>query len=75
MALTYKIHLHKEEDGGFSVSVPVLPGCFTQGDTLDEAISMAKEAISLYISELKERGEGILDDSETLEYSLSLESA
>lgn len=75
MALTYKIHLHKEEDGGFSVSVPALPGCFTQGDTLDEAISMAKDAISLYISELKERGEGILDDSETLEYSLSLESA
>lgn len=47
MALTYKTHLHKEEDGGFSVSVPALPGCFTQGDTLDEAISMAKEAISL----------------------------
>jgi antitoxin HicB len=75
MALTYKIHLHKEEDGGFSVSVPALPGCFTQGDTLDEAISMAKEAISLFISELKERGEEIPDDSETLEYYLSLESA
>ncbi len=36
---------------------------------------MAKEAIVLYIEELKERGENIPDDSNTLEYSLNLESA
>jgi antitoxin HicB len=34
------------------VSVPELPGCFTQGETIDEAIEMAKEAISLYVESL-----------------------
>ncbi|MEO6230456.1 MAG: type II toxin-antitoxin system HicB family antitoxin [Ferruginibacter sp.] len=70
---TYKIHLHKEADGGFTVSVPVLPGCITYGEDVDEAITMAKEAIELYIEELHERGEAIPDDSNTLEYSLNLE--
>ncbi|MGB3131155.1 MAG: type II toxin-antitoxin system HicB family antitoxin [Saprospiraceae bacterium] len=72
---TYKIHLHKEPKGGFTVSVPRLPGCITFGENIDEAIVMAKEAIELYIEELKERGEVIPDDSSTLEYSLNLESA
>jgi antitoxin HicB len=57
------------------VTVPALPGCITQGNDLDEAMAMAKEAIELYIEELKERGEVIPDDSNTLEYSLNLEVA
>jgi antitoxin HicB len=71
---TYKIHLHKEAEGGFTVSVPVLPGCITYGGDVDEAIAMAREAIELYIEELQERGEPIPDDSNTLEYSLNLET-
>jgi predicted RNase H-like HicB family nuclease len=47
-----------------------LPGCITYGEDWDEAVSMAKEAISLYIEELQERGEAIPEDSNTLEYSL-----
>ena len=72
---TYKIHLHKETEGGFTVTVPVLPGCITFGEDVDEAIEMAKEAISLYIEELRNRGESIPDDSNILEYSLKLELA
>ncbi|HCS22016.1 MAG TPA: antitoxin HicB [Bacteroidetes bacterium] len=72
---TYKIHLHKEEEGGFTASVPVLPGCITYGDSVEEALTMAKEAIELYIEDLKERGESIPDDNETLEYSLNLVEA
>ena len=72
---TYKLHLHQEPEGGFTVTVPVLPGCVTYGEDLDEAISMAREAIELYIEELQERGEVIPDDSRTLEYSLTLASA
>ena len=53
MQYTYKIHLHKEPEGGFTVSVPVLPGCITYGDNVEHAMSMAKEAIELYIEELK----------------------
>lgn len=71
---TYKIHLHKETEGGYTVSVPALPGCITYGVDVDEAISMAKEAIELYIEELQERGEAIPDNSNTLEYSLYLET-
>jgi predicted RNase H-like HicB family nuclease len=70
---TYKIHLHKETEGGFTVSVPALPGCITYGENVDEAIVMAREAIELYIEELQERGETIPDNSNTLEYSLSFE--
>ena len=67
---TYKLHLHNEVQGGFTVSVPSLPGCITYGENVDEAIAMAKEAIKLYLEELKERGEAIIDDSNILEYSL-----
>lgn len=69
---TYKIHLHKEEEGGFTVTVPALLGCVTYGENVDEAIDMAKEAIQLYLEELKERGETIPDDSKTLEYSVNV---
>jgi len=75
MQLTYKILLHKEPEGSYTVSVPALPGCITFGETVEHAIQMAKEAIELYIEELKERGEEIPDDSSTLEYSLNLQTA
>jgi len=70
---TYKLHLHKEPEGGYTVSVLSLPGCITYGENVDEAVKMAKEAIELYIEELNFRGESIPDDSNTLEYSLNLE--
>ena len=69
---TYKIFLRKEQEGGFTVTVPALPGCITYGEDVDEAIVMAREAIELYIEGLKERGETICDDSNILEYSLNL---
>jgi antitoxin HicB len=71
-ALTYKILLHKEPEGCYTASVPALPGCITYGDNVDHAIEMAKEAIELYILELKDTGQEIPDDSMTLEYSLNL---
>ncbi len=70
---TYKIQLREEPDGGFTVLVPALPGCITYGENVDEALSMAKEAIQLYIEVLKDSGEKIPDDRNTLEYSLQLE--
>jgi predicted RNase H-like HicB family nuclease len=67
---SYKLHIIKEKEGGYTVSVPALPGCITYGDDWDEAVSMAKEAISLYIEDLQERGEALPEDSNTLEYYL-----
>ena len=75
MKLTYKILLNKEPEGNYTVSVPALPGCVTFGETPEHAIEMAKEAIDLYIEELKGRGEEIPDNSNTLEYSLNVEAA
>ncbi len=72
MNRTYKINLRKEKEGGYTVFVPSLPGCITYGETVDEAIDMAKEAIELYIEELQDRGEYVPDDSNMLEYSLNL---
>lgn len=69
---TYRILLNEEPEGGFTASVPALPGCITYGETLDEALTMAKEAIEGYVSLLKEEGRDIPDDSKTFEYSLSI---
>ena len=75
MRYSYKILLTKEEEGGYMVTVPALPGCITQGDNIEEAMALAQEAIELYIEELQARGEKIPDNSNTLEYSLNLETA
>lgn len=73
--LNYKVLLTKEPEGGYTVNVPSLPGCITYGDNVDEAIAMAKEAIELYIEELKSRDEPVPDDKDTLEVSIQLEAA
>lgn len=75
MQYNYKVLLNIEEEGGYQVTVPALPGCITQGDTIEEALAMAKEAIELYVEELQSRGEAIPDNSKTLEYSLNLQTA
>ncbi|MDO9256767.1 MAG: type II toxin-antitoxin system HicB family antitoxin [Bacteroidales bacterium] len=75
MQKTYKILMHKEPEGSYTVSVPALPGCMTYGDSVEHALQMAQEAIELYIEELHERGEEIPDDNDTLEYSLNVQTA
>jgi len=46
MTYRYTVILEKDsEEGGYTVSVPALPGCVTEGDTIEEALAMAKEAI------------------------------
>ena len=55
----YSVFLLRAEEGGYIVNVPALPGCMTQGETVEEAISMAKEAIDLYLETLVERGKEI----------------
>jgi len=52
--LQYRVLLRKEPEGGYTVIVPSLPGCITYGETVDEAIKMAKEAIELYLETLKD---------------------
>ena len=73
-ALNYRILLRKEIEGGYTVMVPSLPGCITYGDTVEDAIKMAKEAIELYIESLEKHGEEIPTEEGTLEYTLAVET-
>lgn len=72
--VNYRILLRKEPEGGYTVTVPTLPGRVTFGDTIEEAIAMAKEAIELYLEDLTERGEEIPTKEDTLEYTLTVEA-
>ncbi len=64
-AYRYTIILEPEpEEGGYSVRVPALPGCNTQGDTFEDAVAMAKDAIALYIESLRAHGEPIPEETE-----------
>ncbi|MEK7561777.1 MAG: type II toxin-antitoxin system HicB family antitoxin [Patescibacteria group bacterium] len=49
--LEYSAVFQEETDGGFSVWVPDLPGCASQGETFEEALSNIKEAIELYLED------------------------
>jgi antitoxin HicB len=60
--LTYTIELSPLENGGFSVTVPALPGCVTWGDSFDHAVQMAREAIQLWLEELLEHGKPIPEE-------------
>ena len=50
---SYQITLVPEDEGGYTVVVPSLPGCLTYGATVEEATEMAKEAIALHLENLR----------------------
>lgn len=51
--MTFNVVLDSAEEGGFNVIVPALDGCFTQGDTEEEALENAREAILCYLEGLE----------------------
>ena len=55
---TFQIVLTPEPEGGFTVTVPALPGCVTYGKTLVEAQAMATDAISCYLASVKKHERG-----------------
>jgi len=66
----YRILLRPEPEGGYTVTVPTLPGCITYGADIMGAIAMAKEVIELYIESLVAHGEEIPTEENTLEYTV-----
>jgi predicted RNase H-like HicB family nuclease len=56
---TYTVHIEPEEDGGYVVTVPALPGCVTQGETYEGAVAMAQEAVEGFLEALAKAGEPI----------------
>jgi predicted RNase H-like HicB family nuclease len=61
--LKYTVILVPEGESGYSVEVPALSGCYTQGETREEAIAMAREAIELYLESCKAHNEPIPEES------------
>jgi len=55
--MKFIVVLEPAEEGGFNVSVPALDGCFTQGETEEEALKNAKEAILCYLEGLEKVNE------------------
>lgn len=56
---SFRVILELNELGGYTVTVPLLPGCISEGDTREEALANIKEAIELYIESLQADGEPI----------------
>jgi predicted RNase H-like HicB family nuclease len=57
--LSYKVVLEPAEEGGYTVYVPSLPGCVSEGDTYEETLKNIKEAIEAWINVSKEFGDEI----------------
>ena len=57
--MQYTVVVHSAEEGGYWVYVPSLPGCFSQGETIDEAMNKVREAIELHIEGLKGEGQEV----------------
>jgi predicted RNase H-like HicB family nuclease len=55
--MKYKVALHRSDEG-ISVSVPALPGCWSEGDTEEEALANIRDAIQEYLAALEERLQG-----------------
>lgn len=53
-----KVVLESSDEGGYTVTVPALPGCISEGDTCEEALAKIREAIRLYLEPI-EPGEGV----------------
>lgn len=49
-----KVVLVPAEEGGYTVYVPALPGCISEGDTREEAIENIKEALALYLEPVED---------------------
>jgi len=64
--LDFKVVLQPDPGGGYVISCPTLPGCYSQGDTIDEALKNIREAILLCIEDMKAHREPVPDPSKTL---------
>ena len=70
--LQFNVVFKPEKEGGFTVLVPLLPGCVSYGKTLEEAKKMIADAIDGYIFSMKKRGEIIETDTDSFISTLSV---
>ncbi len=69
--MKFKVILKPDlEDGGYNVSCPALPGCHSQGDTVEEAISNIEDAIGLCLEVLNQRAVPATPQDQVMEVAL-----
>ena len=71
--MQYSVVVHEAEEGGFWVDVPALPGCYSQGESVQETLGNVKEAIGLYLEVLKDEGRDAPKDDEVV-FQVSVEA-
>lgn len=73
MGRSFHVILSPQPDGGFSVECPSLPGCYTQGETRDQALANTREAILLALEDLRELGQPIPETAPPLVAEVSVD--
>ncbi|NIM04116.1 MAG: type II toxin-antitoxin system HicB family antitoxin [Armatimonadetes bacterium] len=61
--MDYTVIIHPAEEGGYWTEVPALQGCFSQGETIEQALANTKEAVESHIAALREDGQDVSGDS------------
>ncbi|MGH7792511.1 MAG: type II toxin-antitoxin system HicB family antitoxin [Thermodesulfobacteriota bacterium] len=69
---SYTVFFEPAPEGGYIVTVPALPGLVTEGDTLDEAREMARDAIRAYLESLIKDGESIPEEEGTMQEKVAV---
>ena len=57
--MEYTVMIHRAEEGGYWAEVPALPGCFSQGETIEATMSNIKEAIAAHLLALQDERDAI----------------
>ncbi len=68
----YHVVLKPEPESGYAGVVPAFPGCYSRGETADEALSNARDAILLAIGDMRERGDAIPDPAGELVHGVAV---
>ena len=63
--MRFKVILEPSDDGGFTVYVPVLPGCISEGETKEEALENIRKAINLYLEPVED--DLVFDENATVQ--------
>jgi predicted RNase H-like HicB family nuclease len=69
---SYSVYYESASEGGFVAIVPALPGCHTQGETLEEAERNVREAIELYLESLTAHGEPLPQEQRSFQGRVSV---
>lgn len=71
-AVSYSVFYERAPEGGYVALVPSLPGCHTQGESLEEAERNVKEAITLYLESLVAHGELVPEEGPSFQGRVSV---